>query len=182
MEHGNLNHHTVSRRKIHMVADIFTVVDHVIVRKHNALGKSRCAGRILHIANVILIDGSRHTVNFTYGNLRRAFKCIVPIYTSLLFKANGNNVAQERQTLAVQSSTGLQFFQFGAKFCNNFTVVRIFRALGQNQRMRIRLLEQIFCFVNLIGGIYGYKNGTQLYSCPKGNIPLRNVRCPNGYV
>ena len=106
MEHRDLNHHTVSRRKIHMVADIFTVVDYVIVCQHNPLGESRCAGCILHIANIIFVDSGSHTVNFTYGNLRRTFESIIPIHASLLLKSNGNDVAQERQTLAVQSSTG----------------------------------------------------------------------------
>ena len=72
VEHGHLNHHPVGGGQIHAVADGLAVVDHVVVGEHNALGEAGGAGGVLHIADVVLVDGMAAAVDLLQGNLGQA--------------------------------------------------------------------------------------------------------------
>ena len=48
--------------------------------------------------------------------------------------------------------------------------------------MGVRLPEQIFRLVDLIGGVHGHQHRPQLHRGPKGNIPLGYVGGPNRHM
>ena len=72
--------------KIHTVADAFAVVDDIVVRQHDTLGESGCAGGVLHVADVVFVDGCGAAV---YLLIRGCFAAsslrFVPGETALLF-------------------------------------------------------------------------------------------------
>ena len=115
MEHGNLNHHSVSGGNVHSVTDYFAVVNDVIVREHNTLGESRCARSILHICNVVAVNCGCSAVNFLNRNPDGHVNGFFPCEAALLAVAYGDNVAQERQLAAVERLTGCCDLKLGAK-------------------------------------------------------------------
>ena len=75
---------------------------------------------------------------------------------------------------------GDSVLNFGAKGVYDFLIIRIETALDHNERMRVRLAEQIFRLVYLIRSIYGDEDCSYFCRCPEGYIPGRQVRRPDG--
>ncbi|OPZ74062.1 MAG: hypothetical protein BWY80_00732 [Firmicutes bacterium ADurb.Bin456] len=71
-------------------------------------------------------------------------------------------------------------FQLGAELLDDAHVIRVLVAVDHNQRMRIRLAQQVFRFVNLVGGVHSDENGAYLGGCPKSDEPLGDIGGPDG--
>ena len=70
--------------------------------------------------------------------------------------------------------------KFRTKGTDNFRIIRVLAAFNQNQCVCIRLAQQVFCFVDFICSVYSNQHCTDFDSCPKCNVPCRNIGCPNG--
>ena len=182
MEHRHLDHHSVRRGNIHSIPYNLTVVDDVRVRQHNALGKARRSRRILHITNVIGFYLRRSSKHLFFRHERAALQHFFPVQTAFHLKADRYDIAQERQFLTVQRLARLGVFEFGTKLFHNRFVIAVLATVYHDQRMRIRLTEQIFRFMDFISGVYRYEHGADFYGSPERQEPLRNVRCPNRHV
>ena len=99
MEHRNLYHHSVCGRKIHSVADAFTVIYDVVVCEHNTLGKSCCTRGVLHIADTVYVDSVCHHTNLINRYALAGFDCFFPRICALHRKAYRDDIAQERKSL-----------------------------------------------------------------------------------
>ena len=180
MEHRNLDHHSVCRRKSHTVTDTLSVVDNVVVRQHNALREACRTRGVLHIANVARLDSGCHSGNLLAADELIACHCFVKRETSVLLEADRDDVAQEGKRFGVERLAGNGVFQFGAERVDDLLIIRIKTAFDHDERMRVGLTEQIFRLVNLVCRIYGNENSTDLGGRPEGDIPSGKVCCPNG--
>ena len=116
---------------------------------------------------------------FVDGRAGGAEQCFLPCQTSGLFKADCDDVAEERQTLTVKRIAGAGGHMLGAKLADNTAVVRVSPTVNHDERVCIRLTKQIFSFVDLVCGVHGNENSTDLGGRPKCNIPLRYIGCPD---
>ena len=182
VEHGNLNHHSVGTGKIHSVADVFAVVNNVIVCQHNALGESGRSRGVLHVANVVLVNKRSAAVNLFDRGLFGKFKRLLPGQTALLLALNRNNVAKEGKTLCIKRLARLVCFKLGAELVDYCVVIAVLISVAHNERVRVGLAEQIFELVYFISGVYRNQNRADFCCCPERDIPLRQVGRPNGNV
>ena len=182
MEHGHLDHHAVGGGQLHVVADVLTVVDHVVVGQHDALGEARGTRGVLHIADVVLVNGGGHAPDLLNGNLHGTGHGLVPLHATLLTVAHGDDVAQEGETAGVEGRAGAQGLQLGAKLGHDLTVMAVLGPLGHDEGMGIRLAEQVLHLVDLVGGIDGDQHRAQLDGGPEGDVPLGDVGGPDRHV
>lgn len=84
VEHRHLDHHPVGGGKIHTVADGLAVVDHIVMGQHDSFWEAGSAGGILHIADVVLIDGGGPAVDLLHGNLGGKVHGLLPGVAALL--------------------------------------------------------------------------------------------------
>ena len=86
MKHGNLNHHSVSSGKVHAVSNGFSIVHHIVMGKHDALGKPGGAAGILHVADIMLVNTAPARLHFALRHRVRQNLCLLPgiclLYTS----------------------------------------------------------------------------------------------------
>ncbi len=82
----------------------------------------------------------------------------------------------------MEGITRLCVLQLGAKLGNDLGILGILGALGEDEGVGIRLLEQILGLMDLIGGIDRDQHGTDLGGRPKGNVPLRHIGGPDRYM
>ena len=179
MEHRHLDHHAVGRGEVHAVADALAVVDDVVMREHDPLGESRSTARVLHVADVVDIDGGGEAVDLLCRRHVRAGHGLLPGEAALHLKVYGDDVAQERQAAAGERLAGRRRLQLGAEFPHNIVVMRVAEALYHHERVGIRLAQQILGLVDLIGGIDGDEHRTDLRRRPECQIPLGQVRRPD---
>ena len=182
MEHGHLDHHAVGGGQLHVVADVLTVVDHVVVGQHNALGEARGTRGVLHVADVVLVNGGGHAPDLLHGDLHRASHGLMPLHTTLLTVAHGDDVAEEGETAGVEGRAGAEGLQLGAKLGHDTTVMAVLGPLGHDEGMGIRLAEQVLHLVDLVGGIDGDQHRAQLDGGPEGDVPLGDVGGPDRHV
>ncbi len=82
VEHRHMNQKAVGCREIHTVADIFAVVDDVVMAQHHAFGEAGRAGGVLHVADVVAVQ---HRGALVYLLQRRVFRHrhrVVPVDTT----------------------------------------------------------------------------------------------------
>ena len=182
VEHGHLDHKPVGGGKIHTVADVFAVVDDIVVRQHDALGESGCAGGVLHVADVVLVDGCGAAIYLPYGGVFGKLKRFVPGETALLFAADGYNVAQEGQTFGIKRLVLGRCRKLGAELCDDICIRGVLVALCHDKRVCVGLTEQIFRLINLISGVHRNKHRADLDGCPECDIPLRHVCRPDCHM
>ena len=72
--------------------------------------------------------------------------------------------------------------KFGTNFVYYSGVVAVFITVYHNQRVRVRLSEQVLRFVNFVCGVYRYENRPDFRRRPESNIPGRHVRRPDSNV
>src|SRR5690242_11449278 len=84
MKHRYMNHHAIGGGKVHTVADIFTVVHHIVVREHNTLGEAGGSRGILHVADIMFVEGKGATVNFLDGDFSGQNHGFIPGQASIL--------------------------------------------------------------------------------------------------
>ena len=65
---------------------------------------------------------------------------------------------------------------------NDLVIIGTLEAIHHNQSMSIGLFEQVFGLVDFVSGIDCYENRTDFSSCPEGDIPSRNIGCPDRNV
>ena len=123
MEHRNLDHHSVCRGESHAVSDTFSVVNNVVVSKHNALGEACCTRRVLHIANVTWLNRRRHSCDLLAARERISIHSLVKGKASILLESAGYNVSEEGKLLCVERLAGDCIFDFGAERVNYFLVI-----------------------------------------------------------
>ena len=182
VEHGHLDHHPVFRGQIHAVPDALAVVDDIVMGQHDALGETCRSGSILHVADVIDIDRGRHPADFLHGRAGRVLQRLLPGQGSVHAEADRNHIAQEGQTPAMQRGTGFISLDLRAEFIHNLPVVRIAVSLNHNQGMRVRLAQQIFRLMDLVGGVHGHKHRADLGRRPEGQEPLGNIGRPDRHL
>ena len=123
VEHRDLYHHSVGRRKVHPVADAFAVVDDVVVCQHDALREARGAAGVLHVADVVDIDGGSQAGDLLRRRQMRARHGLLPRQAALHTEADGYHVAQERQAAAGERPARLGVSEFGAELLYYFVVL-----------------------------------------------------------
>ena len=82
--------------------------------EHNPFGKSGGTGSILHVADIVFIDGVRAALYGFDRGLTGKGESLVPAVTSLLSGFYGNDIAQEGQTLDMQRAAFGRCFKLGA--------------------------------------------------------------------
>ena len=181
VEHRHLDHHAVRRGETHAVADGFAVVDDIVMGEHNPFGETGGSGGILHIADIVSLDGGGAAVHFFRGNHVGPFHDLIKGETAGLFEADGNDIAEEGQLFAVEGFAGNGVLEFRAEFVDDLGVIGIQCRFDHHQRVGIGLLEQIFRFVDLVSGVHRNEDGADLGGGPESDVPGRNVRRPDGH-
>ena len=180
VEHGHLQHHAVRRGKVHAVANTLAVIHDVVMREHDALWEAGRAGGILHVADVVHTDGSRHAVDLLHRDAPGTRDGLLPGEASLLPEADRDDIAQKGQALCVQWAAGARRLQLRAQFGEDGRIVGIAVSVNQDQRVRVRLPEQVFRLVDLIGRVDRDEDGADLGGRPKGDVPLWQIGRPDG--
>lgn len=99
VEHRHLYHHTVSCGEVHTVSDSLTVVNNIVVCEHYALGESCSTGSVLHIADIVDIDGLADCLHLGVRNVLGKCNCFFPCVASLVLGINSDNVLEEKEAL-----------------------------------------------------------------------------------
>ncbi len=179
VEHRDLDHHPVGGRQIHTVADRLAVVDDIVVREHDALRKAGRPGRVLHIADVVLVYHRRAAIDRLDRSPLRHRRRLVPRETSRYTRLARYYVSEEREPFAVERVVRILPLQLGTELPDYRNVVRILVAVDHHERVRVRLAEQIFRLVDLVRCVHRHEDGADLDRRPERDIPLRHVRRPN---
>ena len=182
VEHRHLYHHAVLGREVHAVADAFAVVDDVVVREHDALREAGRAARVLHVADVVDVDGGGEAVDLLERRHVRARDGLFPREAALHAEVHGDYVAQEWQAAASERLAGRRGLQLGAEFFHNLVVMRIAVALDHDERVRVGLAQQVLGLVDFVGGVDRYEHRADFRRRPEGQVPLRKVRRPYRHV
>ena len=180
VEHGHLDHHAVRRGQVHAVADGLAVVDDVVVGQHDAFREPGGTGGVLHVADVVDVDGGLHAMDLFEGSLVRIGQGLFEGQGAGHAEADGNDVSQEGQPFCVKGLARLVVFQFGTEFIHDLHIVGVPVAVDHDEGMGVRLAEEVLRFVDLIGGIHGDQDRTDFGSGPEGQEPGGYVGGPDG--
>ena len=115
-------------------------------------------------------------------HLSRPIQRFAPFQTSFLTESDRNDVAQERQAPRMQRRARFVVCQFRTQLRHNLSIVAIFCATCHDERMRIRLTQQVFHLVNLIRCIHRHQHRPEFHRRPKRNIPLRHIGRPHRHM
>ena len=181
VEHGHLNHHTISGGQIHAVADGFAVVDHVVVGQHHALGEARGAGGVLHIAHIVLVDGvgpAGDLRSLPRGHRQR----VLPGQAALLAAFHGDDVAQEGEAAGVQRVEGIVASKLRAQLLHDGHIVAVLVAVHHHQGVGVALAQEVFGLMHLVGGVHRHQHRADLDRGPKSDVPRGHVGGPDGHM
>ena len=113
------------------------------------------------------------------GGIHAAALRLVPRHAALLSESDGYDVAQKRQTARVERSAALRMLKLGAELPDYRAVVGVAVSVDHDERVSVRLTEQIFRLVYLVRGVDRHEHRADLRRRPEGDVPLRNVRRPD---
>ena len=97
---------------------------------------------------------------------------------AVLAEAHGDDVAQVGQAMAVQRRAGSGLNQLGAKLVDDLLIVAVAPALFEDQRVGVRLPQQILRLVDFVRRIDRHKHRADFCRRPEGDIPSGHIRCP----
>ena len=182
VEHRHLYHHAVLGREVHAVADAFAVVDDVVVREHDALREAGRAARVLHVADVVDVDGGGEAVDLLERRHVRARDGLFPREAALHAEVHGDYVAQEGQAAAGERLARRRGLQLWAELLHNLVVMRVAVALDHDERVSVGLAQQVLGLVDFVGGVDRHEHSADFRRRPEGQVPLRKVRRPDSHV
>ena len=178
VEHGHLYHHAVCGGQVHAVADSLTVVYYIIMCKHYALGEACSSRGVLHICNIVDINGLSYALYLTVGNVLGKLNSLLPCVAAVVLGINSDNVLEVRKFCGVEL-TGLAGVKLGAELLDDINIVDVLDTVDHNECHGIGLSQQILSLVDTVLCIHCYEYSAYLGSSPEGYIPLGNICSPD---
>src|SRR5690606_9225194 len=85
---------------VHVITYLITIVEYVVVSKHNPFGKTSSSRGILHIYNVVTVEGLCSIIqNFVINLTTESHKLRSIVHTPVLLRTYKDHVLKLRKTL-----------------------------------------------------------------------------------
>ena len=150
--------------------------------QHDALGEAGGPGGILHVADVVRPDAGHELVELPLGRHFGALHRLLEGQASGHAEPHRDHVPKERELPAVERFSGPGRRQLGAEGLDDLPIVGIQGGFDHDQRMGIRLTQQVFRLMDLVRRVHRDQDGADLGRRPEGEIPCGHVRRPHGHL
>ena len=179
MEQRHTDTELVILREAHILAREVAVVRNAVVRQHNALGESRGATGVLHVADIVARHLALHLIQRLVLNvLSQQQQLSGIIHTTIFLHTDVDNALQIREALAVQM-TALAGLQFGQHRICHVDIITVPCSVCNTQNLHIGVLTQILQFVLFVVGVYRHKYGTYLGGSVEEGQPVGHIGGPD---
>ena len=168
--------------KSHVLACKVSVVGYTVVSQHHALGESGCSAGVLHVAHVVAGHLGLHLVQGVVFHVLSQQQQLGGVkHAAILLHTYIYHVLKVWKLLRVQVSAlaGLQLGQHGV---GHVYVVTVPCAVGDTQRVHIRVFTQILQLVLLVVGVHRYQHGANLSCSVEECEPVGHVGGPYTHV
>ncbi len=172
----------VFRTEVLVGADPIAVVADVEVRQHDALGEPRGARGVLHVDDVVRVEGGlAGPVIAVAGHGAHGQDLRDGIHPAVLFQAQEKDPLQVRKTGARQAPPFLGP-QLGDELIYGLQVIDVLVAVDEKQVFRLRLFQNIGQLVDPVVGVDGEQDGADLGGGELQRHPIGDVGRPHGHL
>ena len=182
VEQGHGQAHAVLFGELHALSDAVAVVGDVVVGEHDAFGKSRRAGGVLHIHHLVAIEFPAAGVELLVGaGLPEQQQFGGVVHTPMFLLPDVDDVAQIGEACAVQVAA-LRGAQLGHHGVGHIHVIAFGGAVGDAERVQVGIIDEVFQLVLFVVGIDGYQHRAYLGGGEKKRKPVGHVGCPDAHM
>ena len=183
VEEGHADAELVVMGKPHAVADALAVVDDVEVGEHNALREPGRPRGVLHIDDLLRVDAVENRAELLLRHrvphLAQVVPRVHPGGRGAL--ADIDDVLEEGQHRIVVLAR-LKVLEGRAELVDNADIVRVLEALDHDERLGIRLPQQVFQLEHLVVGVDGDEHRADFGGRKEGQQPFGHVGRPDRHV
>jgi len=182
VEKWNRNAESVPVGELHAFANVEAVVDQVVMGEHDPLGKAGSAGGVLHVDDIMPVQGRLNPCQFAVGHLFPHGDDLFKVdHAGGCFFADEHHGFENRQLRTVEFPC-FGGCQFRHHLVQRGHIIGVLPGIDHEEGGGIGLFKKILQLRRLVSGVDRYQNGADLGACELQYNPLRDVVGPDGDV
>jgi hypothetical protein len=179
MEKGNWYAKAILFREAHALSNKETIVDYVVVGKHDPFRKTGSSGGILHVNDFMGIKTCLNRSQFFIGHLIGESMQIIEVqHPRRCLLSYEDNLFQTGKLGAFQRARG-GLRNLRGHIAKGLGIIGVLESLYQKEGVGIRLLQDVFQFSGTVTGVDGNQDCANPGRSELQNDPLRDIRGPD---